>query len=688
MTTDERRLLALLPALYRLRDVELASRMPRLLTPSEEAELRTLAAGPGPLDDHERRRLDELRAKRDRGPLAAFLRVLAREVDVLEENLTQLYDDLFVETADPWVLPYLGDLIGYRLLGEAATDRRAEIAHTIGFRRRKGTAAMLEQLARDVTGADARAVEYFTRLATTQHLNHPRLANRVAPSVRDGEALQRVGGAFDEIPRTLDVRRIETGAGRYNIPNVGVFLWRLPALRHEGSPATPHHGGGRRFRFHPLGIDQQLVGRPVPEEEIGHLAGPEHVPAPISRRRLLARPHDLVGPELSLEITVDGRVVLPGEIVAATLEDSPSGWMHDAPVSKVAIDPELGRLVTSQQATSVTAMFHVAGVPDAFGGTYSRAHTFALPGPATLRVPQDHGTIQDALDALGGAGVVEITDSGRYPGALAVAAEGDSSVELRAADGQRPTLELNGPLTVTGAAGSHVHLNGLLVVGDGIAVASGDGLTLFHCTLVPGRTLSPDLTPAHPGLPSLTLSAPTEVTVDRCVLGPLRVTALGSATVRDSVIDAGDVDAEAYGEGGSPGGRLTLEGSTMIGRVHTTVLTASSSILLGDVTVVRRQEGCLRFSFAPPRSVVPRRYRSQPADGGADVPHFTSLRFGHPAYARLAARTPESVLRGGEGHAEMGAFHWRVEQNRQADLLTRFDEYLRVGLGAGVFHES
>ena len=99
---------------------------------------------------------------------------------MLEEDIEQLYDDQFIETCAPWVAPYIGDLIGYRTL-YGLTDKigspRAEVADTIAFRRRKGTASMLEQLARDVTGWDARVVEYFRLLATTQYMNHIRSRN-------------------------------------------------------------------------------------------------------------------------------------------------------------------------------------------------------------------------------------------------------------------------------------------------------------------------------------------------------------------------------------------------------------------------------------------------------------------------------------------------------------------------------
>jgi hypothetical protein len=112
----------------------------------------------------------ELADGQNGGPLKQLLAVIAEQIAVMEENVEQLYDDQFIETCAEWVVPYIGDLIGYRALyGEALAtgSSRAEVGHTIALRRRKGTAAVLEQLARDVTGWNARAVEFFQLLGTT-----------------------------------------------------------------------------------------------------------------------------------------------------------------------------------------------------------------------------------------------------------------------------------------------------------------------------------------------------------------------------------------------------------------------------------------------------------------------------------------------------------------------------------------
>ena len=59
-------------------------------------------------------------------------------------DLAQLYDDQFIETCAPWVVPYIGDLVGARGVKSVtgtAFRARAYVANTIGYRRRKGTAS-------------------------------------------------------------------------------------------------------------------------------------------------------------------------------------------------------------------------------------------------------------------------------------------------------------------------------------------------------------------------------------------------------------------------------------------------------------------------------------------------------------------------------------------------------------------
>jgi hypothetical protein len=157
-------------------------------------------------------------------PLRALLQVIAEQVNLVEDDIGQLYENWFIETCEDWVVPYIADLVGHRPVLEAgepgdvssaqgrARNRilvpRREVANTIRYRRRKGTLALLELLAADVAGWPARAVEFYRLLAQTQSLSHPHLERGRTADLRAGDALDLLNGAFDEIAHTIDVRRI------------------------------------------------------------------------------------------------------------------------------------------------------------------------------------------------------------------------------------------------------------------------------------------------------------------------------------------------------------------------------------------------------------------------------------------------------------------------------------------------
>src|SRR4051812_7550127 len=285
MKFDARDMFDLLPAILRIRDRSHAVVTPGLLNPPDRVTLADLEAKTS-LTAAELQQRDLLRERARGGPLANLLAIFAEQIAVLQEDLDQLYDDQFIETCADWVVPYIGELLGSRAMhGIAAiASPRAEVAHTIAYRRRKGTVPMIEQLAHDVTGWNASAVEFFQRLIVTQYMNHTRLHCVAAPDLRRREALERIGTAFDPVMRSVDVRRIASQRGRYNIPNIGVFLWRLDAYPLSGSPAAQLDA--QRWRFHPLGIDQPLYTNPVTEDGITDLATPLNVPEPIGRRVL------------------------------------------------------------------------------------------------------------------------------------------------------------------------------------------------------------------------------------------------------------------------------------------------------------------------------------------------------------------------------------------------------------------
>lgn len=682
-----------------------------------------------------------LRDAEQGGPLRALVGLLARELQAIEADIEQLYDDQFIETCQEALAPYIGDLIGYRPLhlpedAEAGqVSNRAEVAHTIAYRRRKGTAAMLEQLARDVTGWPARAVEFFEQLATTQAMKHPRLHAPATADLRDLAGLIRADGPFNRLAHTAELRRPDTGSGRYLMPNVGLFRWRLQPFRQSLVPLTadPGDASGRHWRLHPLGADAPLFRRPETETDMGLLAEPRHVPEPLNLR-LLARdfrqaapgqaPADY-GPDRSLVLlrpaadpTDPPQVVPAEEIVVCDLRDVPGGWAHadDQPADRIALDPQLGRVrLGAAVAGPLWATVHHGFSRAMGGGEYPRVPAGeALAPQAELARGQ---ALQPALDALQAGGRLLLTDSGprdetpviRLDGVTGAGLPGRQLV-VAAADGARPVLRTTGELRLEIGPRGQLVLDGLVIRGGRLhlpaALDASDTepreLLLRDCTLVPGLTLNPDGSPANPGAVSLDIGhAAARVTLERCILGAIRLDVDAELVLKDCIVDANSPQAVAVAgpAGGlAPAGATTLHDCTVWGRLHLRELPEALNTLFvaaaapadpwpAPLWVDRRQQGCVHFCWLPAGAITPRQHRCLPdAEHPGVQPHFSATRYGAPAYAQLCPPTDRAILRGARDEGELGVLHKLCQPLREDNLRIRLDEYLRHGLQAGLFH--
>lgn len=646
------------------------------------------------------------------GTLRQLIGVIAEQVAVLEEDIEQLYDNQFIETCADWVVPYIGELIGYRqLYGSTPQVRspRAEVADTIRLRRSKGTAATLARLAHDVTGWDACAIEMFTRLATTQFLNHPRPGNLAMTSVRNPLRLEQIDGPFDGTARTIDVRRIASDRGRHNIGNVAIHLWRLRSYGITNTQAFKLDD--RRYLFNPLGAPVRLFQAPMTDDFVEPTPSGLNAQMPLGRLQVdadkIARNNlppfaRFYGPDASFAIAG----VAADAISICNLSDKTDGsWAHMPAAGKVSIDPVLGRIAFgTAPAAAPNVSFHYGFSDDLGGGEYDRSATIDPALVPVVAAPAQPAGLQGALDGVGNGGAVEIGGSGRFAVTPRITVTtANKRVELRAANKARPLLALGGEMVITGQAGSEVTLNGLVISGAALRVKAGnDGkniklLRLRHCTLVPGTDLLPNGAPRLPdGVSLIVETAETRVEIERCIIGGLRVAPGAQVVITDSVIDATRDSGVAYAapDNVSGGAALQISTSTVIGKVHATELTLASNTIFqaalaqGDnwrapVWADRRQHGCVRFCWLPLAARVPRRYHCLPTADGDLRPAFTSLRYGDPGYAQLSRRTPVAIRQGADDGSEMGAFHDLFQAQRETNLRLRLSEYARFDLEVG-----
>jgi hypothetical protein len=583
---------------------------------------------------------------------------------------------------------------------------------------------MLEDLALAVTGWPCHAVEMFQRVATTQHVNHVRPQAGATISLRSAAALERLDGPFDASYRLVDVRNPDGDRARPNVPNVSLFLWRLAALEAVDTAAVADTAAGAgRFRFDPLGSDRVIFGPARTLDDLALDVTEPDVPGPARRRPLFdeltgAREaiaagttphyrHFPAGQEIFTLTPVGETAPIPPEQIQICNLD---GWAAlPSPITvtrpdattfttRVAVDPRTGRIAFLGAAPGAVRVTYHYGAAAAIGAGHDpREHTT----PRDVAVTVTNWSLAQAPDlataitAWVGAGrpsrIIEITDSGRYATPPAITVPAGRRLTLRARGGQRPSVILGASWPITLEAGATLVIDGLSLAGGTVAVrtqAAGGATASFelrHATIVPGLGQTTAGAPGSPGAVVLQSDAAStgalRVVIDHSIVGRTDVTSgvagfVSDVHVSDSVIDDASDPAEAL-----RAHDLTIARSTVLGSVVARTLEATDTIFTHPVTVERTQEGCVRFSYVPPISKVPRTYRCV---SGPLPPSFTTTRFGDGAYVQLTASCPDEIRTGGSDGSEMGVHFHLHQPQREANLRNGLDEYLRFGLVAGL----
>jgi hypothetical protein len=375
--------------------------------------------------------------------LRAYLRAIEIPFGALHAHISQLYDDLFIDTCADWVIPYLADLLGTTHLQGDPHTLRADVADTIALRRRKGTLGAIEQLAENLTAWACRSVELRENLGWSQHLNHQRadaggLPPHAAPTLtrfdvarggtaplRDPADLALLGTPFDSFAYTADFKAPIDDVRHINLPNLAIFLWRLAAYQLPltvplakgftdlGAQSPGLAGFALRFDLHPLDLPVRLfntsrgllsAGAPG---TVAPLTAPDAVPGPLLDARLAGHPgayveidfyEDAAPPHVGFDLGEVGlHLFLPESLRPLLVSQIPgaewrwrfrgdnlcaweAGLRRPLASAEIAIDPELGRVVMGLDTRAqVDALMTAEG-----GGFLPHIYTsftYAAPGP-------------------------------------------------------------------------------------------------------------------------------------------------------------------------------------------------------------------------------------------------------------------------------------------------------------------
>ncbi|KPC52481.1 hypothetical protein [Amantichitinum ursilacus] len=615
-------------------------------------------------------RLPAFYAERDAalgGPLRALLDIIATQGDLVEQDIARLYDNWFIETCDDWLIPYIGDLLGvrglYAVSGTHTFGQRALVANTLRLRRRKGTVPVLEELAFDCTGWRARAVEFFQLMGTTQYANHTRLHNLRTPDIRNALPLERIDGPFDSAAHSAEVRPLS--AGRYNLPNIGLYLWRLQAYALQRIAAPVATGAAGRYYFDALRYSPaetatvaqgQLYNRPQTEDTVTQLAQPINVPEPLSRRVLHAEltalrqaladgqtlTRNYFDPDQPvLRIWRDGVEIAPEWLVVCDLallskasSGDPDDWQRPpaqltvtradgstqqfpdaAAVAAghyaVGFDPVLGRvaLPSGKSASSIEVSYAYGFAGDVGAGPYDR-RPLVGEDDATLGLlsPSDFDVVWQVPG-----------DHASLTAALAALATGTRTlIYLHADHTEALTPHLDLPdtwLAIEADNGRRPVLYGDWVLkGNASTHLTLSGVLLDGALHIDGPLDQIDLrrctlVPARGGITHTGSSGSNvQITLNACICGSIQANkALGGVSASYSIIDGiGKVALNL------PDTALSLDRCSVFGSTAATQLAAGNSLFTDTLNILRKQDGCVRFCYIPLGSQTPSRYRCQP----------------------------------------------------------------------------
>ena len=610
------------------------------------------------------------------GPLKELAGLLADQFRGIEADIDGLYDNLFIETCDEWVVPYIGELLGVRNFhpgdGKNFSLRRF-VGNTLAYRRRKGTVGTIEQLTRDTTDYPAKAVEFFQRLIVTQNVNHTRLHSQATVDLRDRDALELLATPFSQSTHTMEARLIRTQRGEFNIKHIGLFLWRLQASEvNRTRPRMAQAAPNDCFHLNPLGLDESLFNKPKSEKTIDTLATEVNVRSGLRRyplyeelnayRQTLAEGgspsptfYDPSEPPFRIYVGSDTDFLAPEEIMICDLSEwqrPPNQVVVDladgsteAFTIKAGIDPELGRLALPSDQTGATVLcsYYRGTIAEIGGGAYDRNES--LPDFVrdddtwVIGVSKRHqgsaqepivATLTDALQAWeeqGEAtrGLILILDSDRYDENLLIRVREDEQLVIAAAFCPEESNLANPdkPFGIVSQWSSSTNcplISGTLAIkGQASANAENPGSLYLNGLWVSAAV---DVQLGNLGVLDLShCSLPPGITSVSIKSNPFLSLQL-ERTISGAISATRPLEKmtakECLFENAAaialqlPGSRVELDECTVLGRIRANILYASNCILTEQLQIERRQEGCLRYSYHVPGGSPPKTYQCLP----------------------------------------------------------------------------
>jgi hypothetical protein len=430
------------------------------------------------------------------------------------------------------------------------------------------------------------------------------------------------------------------------------------------APAFDHGSG--KFSFNQLGLDIQLFNYPkkisfsnnannirdTNQDNATNIILEENLPSPIRHDQLKKYLNEYYylneENKNSIKIEIDEKIVERKNILVADLSE----WKcKDLNPGKVAIDPELGRILVSKERPpkSVYVDYYYGFSSKVGAGFYNREDTEEIlvnKYPIVYEIFKESAIYDSVSKAISHWSknfsysdvIFEIHDSETYDESfeICIPKKDKARIIIRSAQNKNPVI--TGNIRIVGdGEGGEVMLDGLTMVSQNLVTKKDKIMTdensqsiisvircgrvgmliLRYCTLVSKECDSILVYESNDNL---------NVLVDHCIINGSISMSRSKAllTIKDSIVDGNIIESFTNGKINYKRDvehKMTIDcyqinriiNSTILGKVNAEVLQLASNTIFSDiVTIVNSDIGCIRYSFVPEKSRIPSTFQCQP----------------------------------------------------------------------------
>ncbi len=331
-----------------------------------------------------------------------------------------------------------------------------------------------------------------------------------------------------------------------------------------------------------------------------------------------------------------------------------------------------------------------------------------------MGLPANHGETETAIRLPEGAELAIVAEDGVQPTLVGDRAQLTISFQppVRTQPTARAAIFAQDDLTFEEApiVDRKLHLSGLRIVGELLVEKVGSetinalDLVVEHCTISNGG-VAVELEPKN--APALHL------TIQRSIVGSVYVPAnLAGLSISDSILDKQLATKSATSERGDyalnvdsqlatqPPLLVKIKQCTVFGVVLIKGLLQADAVLFNEPVRIEHADqdlhSLLRYCYVPKDSKIPACEQCLHEDevctnrskcrSNISRPVFSSRRYGRPGYAQLSHLSAHEILSGVGNIAEIGVFSHLYQPQREANIQIMLEEFLPLGLEAGVFH--